>query len=189
MNMESPNGRRLRGDRVTLAHGGGGKAMRDLIEDVFVGAFEPASMEDQARLTHDALTQTGAQLAFTTDSFVVDPVEFPGGDIGSIAVCGTVNDLAVGGARPLWLSAAFIIEEGLEVALLRRVGVRIVTGDTKVVGKGSADKLFVTTSASALSRPAVTSPPIPSGRATSLSSTESLGITVPRSWPLAAIWH
>ncbi|MCR9087655.1 MAG: hydrogenase expression/formation protein HypE [Rhodobacteraceae bacterium] len=148
---------RLRGDRVTLAHGGGGKAMRDLIEEVFTDVFQPANREDQARLTNAALAEPGAQLAFTTDSFVVDPVEFPGGDIGKIAVCGTVNDLAVGGARPLWLSAAFIIEEGCEIALLRRIvasmqaeadkaGVTIVTGDTKVVGKGSADKVFVTTS-------------------------------------------
>ena len=148
---------RLREGVVTLAHGGGGKAMRDLIEDVFTSVFRPAAMEDQARLTHAALAEPGARLAFTTDSFVVDPVEFPGGDIGKIAVCGTVNDLAVGGARPLWLSAAFIIEEGCEIALLRRIvasmaaeadraGVRIVTGDTKVVGRGSADKVFVTTS-------------------------------------------
>ena len=146
----------LRDERVTLAHGGGGKAMRDLIDEVFTSVFRPDGMEDQARLQADALAEPGARLAFTTDSFVVDPVEFPGGDIGKIAVCGTVNDLAVGGARPLWLSAAFIIEEGCEVALLRRVvvsmqaeadkaGVRIVTGDTKVVGKGSADKVFVTT--------------------------------------------
>lgn len=143
-------------ERVTLAHGGGGRAMRDLIEDVFVAAFEPDGMEDQARLSAAALAEPGARLAFTTDSFVVSPLEFPGGDIGALAVCGTVNDLAVGGARPLWLSAAFIIEEGLEVALLRRVaasmraaadasGVRIVTGDTKVVGRGAADRLFVTT--------------------------------------------
>ena len=159
MNVMTPP-RRLNVDRVTLAHGGGGKAMRDLIEDVFVTAFqnpEMGEMEDQARLTSSALTEAGARLAFTTDSFVVDPVEFPGGDIGKIAVCGTVNDLAVGGARPLWLSAAFIIEEGTEVALLRRLadsmrdaaetaGVAIVTGDTKVVGKGSADKIFITTS-------------------------------------------
>lgn len=149
--------RRLKQDTVTLAHGGGGKAMRDLIEDVFTAAFEPAGMEDQARVMDDALQEPGARLAFTTDSFVVDPVEFPGGDIGKIAVCGTVNDLAVGGGRPLWLSAAFIIEEGTPVALLRRVvasmqaeaaaaGVQIVTGDTKVVGRGMADKLFVTTS-------------------------------------------
>ncbi|MCA0043224.1 hydrogenase expression/formation protein HypE [Celeribacter litoreus] len=147
----------LRGDKVTLAHGGGGKAMRDLIEEVFTAVFEPDSMEDQARLMSDALQEPGAQLAFTTDSFVVEPVEFPGGDIGKIAVCGTVNDLAVGGATPLWLSAAFIIEEGTEIALLKRVvasmkaeaekaGVRIVTGDTKVVERGSADTVFVTTS-------------------------------------------
>lgn len=147
----------LRDARVTLAHGGGGKAMRDLIDDVFISVFQPDSTEDQARLSHPALTTPGAQLSFTTDSFVVDPIEFPGGDIGKIAVCGTVNDLAVGGAVPLWVSAAFIIEEGCEIALLRRVvasmkaaadaaGVKIVTGDTKVVGKGSADKLFVTTS-------------------------------------------
>ncbi|MEL6196218.1 MAG: hydrogenase expression/formation protein HypE [Pseudomonadota bacterium] len=159
MNMQAPvsGPGRLRADRVTLAHGGGGKAMRDLIEDVFTSVFHPPSMEDQARLMDAALTEPGAQLAFTTDSFVVDPVEFPGGDIGKIAVCGTVNDLAVGGARPLWLSAAFIIEEGCEIALLRRIvasmaaeaakaGVHIVTGDTKVVGRGGADKVFVTTS-------------------------------------------
>lgn len=149
--------RQLKADRVTLAHGGGGKAMRDLIEDVFTSVFEPMGMEDQARLTNVALRQDGAELAFTTDGFVVDPIEFPGGDIGKIAVCGTVNDLAVGGAKPLWLSAAFIIEEGVEVSLLRKIavsmrkaadeaGVRIVTGDTKVVGKGSADKIFITTS-------------------------------------------
>ena len=147
----------LRDERVTLAHGGGGRAMRDLIEEVFTCVFRPPCMEDQARLQAQALAEPGARLAFTTDSFVVDPVEFPGGDIGTIAVCGTVNDLAVGGARPLWLSAAFIIEEGTEVALLRRIvasmaaeaekaGVRIVTGDTKVVGRGMADKVFVTTS-------------------------------------------
>ncbi|MEM8855503.1 MAG: hydrogenase expression/formation protein HypE [Pseudomonadota bacterium] len=149
--------RTVRGDRVTLAHGGGGSAMRDLIEDVFLSTFQPTGMEDQARLTHPDLMVPGAQLALTTDSFVVDPLEFPGGDIGTLAVNGTVNDLAVGGAKPLWLSAAFIIEEGCEVTLLRRVaasmakaareaGVAIVTGDTKVVGRGSADKVFVTTS-------------------------------------------
>ena len=156
MNMTAPISR-LRDERVTLAHGGGGKAMRDLIEEVFTTAFRPPGMEDQARLMTEALQVPGARLAFTTDSFVVTPIEFPGGDIGKIAVCGTVNDLAVGGARPLWLSASFIIEEGTEVALLRRIvasmvreadaaGVRIVTGDTKVVGRGSADCVFVTTS-------------------------------------------
>jgi hydrogenase expression/formation protein HypE len=157
MNDRVRSARRVLADRVTLAHGGGGKAMRDLIEDVFTSVFQPPGNEDQARLTHAALAEPGAQLAFTTDSFVVSPMEFPGGDIGTIAVCGTVNDLAVGGAWPLWLSAAFIIEEGVEIATLRRIaasmqtaaeaaGVRIVTGDTKVVGKGSGDGVFVTTS-------------------------------------------
>jgi hydrogenase expression/formation protein HypE len=156
MNMQSPVSK-LRDARVTLAHGGGGRAMRDLIDEIFVSAFGPPGMEDQARLMNDALQVPGARLAFTTDSFVITPMEFPGGDIGTIAVCGTVNDLAVGGATPLWLSAAFIIEEGTEVALLRRIvasmvreadaaGVKIVTGDTKVVEKGSADGVFVTTS-------------------------------------------
>jgi hydrogenase expression/formation protein HypE len=147
---------RLRADRVTLAHGGGGRAMRDLIEEVFATAFRPDSMEDQARLEAPALREAGARLAVTTDSFVVAPLEFPGGDIGTLAVNGTVNDLAVGGARPLWLAAAFIVEEGFEIGRLRRIvasmaraaaaaGVSVVTGDTKVVDKGSADGLFVTT--------------------------------------------
>ena len=105
----------------------------------------------------DALREPGARLAFTTDGFVVTPLEFPGGDIGKLAVCGTINDLAVGGARPLWLSAAFIIEEGFPFDTLRRIvatmakeaesaGIKIVTGDTKVVEGGSVDGLFVTTS-------------------------------------------
>lgn len=146
----------LRDTHVTMAHGGGGRAMRDLIDEVFTSVFQPPGMEDQARLMDEALREPGARLAFTTDGFVVTPIEFPGGDIGKLAVCGTVNDLAVGGARPLWLSAAFIIEEGCEIALLRRVvatmvreaekaGVRIVTGDTKVVERGKADKVFITT--------------------------------------------
>jgi hydrogenase expression/formation protein HypE len=149
-------GRIMRDGLVTLAHGGGGRAMRDLIESVFTSVFQPPGTEDQARLMDAALQEAGARLAFTTDSFVVTPLEFPGGDIGKIAVCGTVNDLAVGGARPLWLSAAFIIEEGTEIALLRRIaasmqaeaqaaGVRIVTGDTKVVERGKGDGVFVTT--------------------------------------------
>ncbi|GGH43342.1 hydrogenase expression/formation protein HypE [Frigidibacter albus] len=146
----------LRDTHVTMAHGGGGRAMRDLIEEVFTSVFQPPGSEDQARLMDEALQQPGARLAFTTDSFVVTPLEFPGGDIGKLAVCGTVNDLAVGGARPLWLSAAFIIEEGCEIALLRRIvasmaaeaalaGVRIVTGDTKVVDRGKGDGVFITT--------------------------------------------
>lgn len=148
----------LRDSHITLAHGGGGRAMRDLISEVFTSVFLPPGTEDQARLMTDAVQEPGAQLAFTTDSFVVTPLEFPGGDIGRIAVCGAVNDLAVGGAKPLWLSAAFIIEEGFEVALLRRIvasmaaeaekaGVKIVTGDTKVVERGKGDGVFITTSA------------------------------------------
>ena len=145
---------------VTLAHGGGGKAMKDLIDDVFVRAFDNpalAPLEDQARFDIAALAARGDRLSFTTDSFVVDPLEFPGGDIGKLAVCGTVNDLAVGGSIPLYLSCAVIIEEGVTIAFLRRIassmartaaaaGVAIVTGDTKVVAKGACDKLFITTS-------------------------------------------
>ncbi|NTT84904.1 hydrogenase expression/formation protein HypE [Tabrizicola fusiformis] len=156
----------LRDKRVTMAHGGGGRAMRDLIEEVFTSVFQPPGSEDQARLMADALQVPGARLAFTTDSFVVTPLEFPGGDIGKLAVCGTVNDLAVGGARPLWLSAAFIIEEGCEVALLRRIvatmaeeaakaGVRIVTGDTKVVERGKGDGVFITTAGIGVIAPGV----------------------------------
>ena len=152
-----PLGPKLRDTRITLAHGGGGKAMRDLIEAVFTSKFQPDGMEDQARLEAPELLTSGGRLAFTTDSYVIHPIEFPGGDIGKIAVCGTVNDLVVGGAKPLWLSASFILEEGTDIALLRRVvasmceaaadaSVRIVTGDTKVVERGSADKIFITTS-------------------------------------------
>jgi hydrogenase expression/formation protein HypE len=144
---------------VTLAHGGGGKAMKDLIDEVFVSAFDNdllAPLEDQARLDLGSLSTLGDRLAFTTDSYVVDPLIFPGGDIGKLAVCGTINDLAVGGAVPLHLACAVIMEEGLPIELLRRfaasmartaaaAGVRIVTGDTKVVPKGACDKLFITT--------------------------------------------
>jgi hydrogenase expression/formation protein HypE len=144
---------------VTLAHGGGGKAMRDLIDDVFVSAFDNPvldPLEDQARIALAELSGYGDRLAFTTDSYVVDPLFFPGGDIGKLAVCGTVNDLAVGGARPLYLSCAVIIEEGLDVDTLRRIarsmqdaaqaaGVEIATGDTKVVDRGACDKLFINT--------------------------------------------
>jgi hydrogenase expression/formation protein HypE len=146
--------------KVSLAHGGGGKAMKDLIDDVFVRAFANpalAPLEDQARFDLAELTNRGDRLAFTTDSYVVDPLFFPGGDIGKLAVNGTVNDLAVGGAVPLYLSCAVIIEEGVPVDLMRRVaqsmalaarnaGVEVVTGDTKVVDKGACDELFITTS-------------------------------------------
>jgi len=142
---------------ITMAHGGGGKAMRDLIREVFASRFKPESMEDQARLSAPGLLVPGARIAFTTDAYVVSPLEFPGGDIGRLAVFGTVNDLAVGGAEPLWLSAAFILEEGFPIERLRRIvdsmaaaalesGVRIVTGDTKVVERGKGDGVFICTS-------------------------------------------
>ncbi|HWA89898.1 MAG TPA: hydrogenase expression/formation protein HypE [Rhizomicrobium sp.] len=145
--------------KITMAHGGGGKAMRDLIDDVFVQAFDNdalAPLEDQARFRLDDLARHGDRLAMTTDSYVIHPLKFPGGDIGKLAVCGTVNDLAVGGAVPLYLSCGVIIEEGLDVALLREIaasmaktaraaGVSIVTGDTKVVDRGACDKLFINT--------------------------------------------
>ena len=146
-------------DIITLSHGAGGKAMRDLIDDLFVKGFANetlAALEDQARFDLSAICSAGKQLAMTTDSYVVDPLFFPGGDIGKLAVCGTVNDLAVGGAIPLYLSCGMIIEEGLPLETLRQVvlsmkttadqaGIQIVTGDTKVVHKGAADKLFINT--------------------------------------------
>ncbi len=144
---------------VTLAHGGGGRAMRELIERVLVPAFSNpllAPLEDQARIPLAELTQAGDRLAFTTDTYVVSPIEFCGGDIGKLAVCGTVNDLAVSGARPLFLSCGLVLEEGFAMAALARVaqsmgraareaGVAIVTGDTKVVERGAADQIFINT--------------------------------------------
>ena len=144
---------------VTLAHGGGGKAMKDLVDDVFLTAFDNPLLEpldDQARLDLADLARHGDRLAFTTDSFVVDPLIFPGGDIGKLAACGTINDLAVGGAVPLYFSCAVIVEEGVSIDLLRRIarsmaitareaGVDIITGDTKVVNRGACDKIFITT--------------------------------------------
>jgi hydrogenase expression/formation protein HypE len=140
--------------QIVLGHGSGGKLSAELIEKVFVRRFANPTLE---RMNDSALLEIGgARLAFTTDSFVVTPIFFPGGDIGSLAVNGTVNDLAMAGARPLYLSAAFILEEGLLASDLTRVvdsmraaadlaGVQIVTGDTKVVNRGKGDKLFVTT--------------------------------------------
>jgi hydrogenase expression/formation protein HypE len=157
---------RVRTTHVTLAHGSGGRAMHDLVEAVFLRAFDNpilAAREDQAVLAMPA----AERLAFTTDSYVVKPLFFPGGDIGSLAVHGTINDLAVSGAEPLCLSAGFILEEGLEIAVLERVvaamrdaahgaGVHIVTGDTKVVERGRADGLYINTAGiGALRRPAV----------------------------------
>jgi hydrogenase expression/formation protein HypE len=140
--------------QVLLAHGGGGRLMHQLLEELFGRAFANPMLD----LRHDAAVfePPPGPLAFTTDSYVVRPLFFPGGDIGSLAVHGTVNDLAMAGARPLWLSAAFILEEGLPMETLwrvvcsmqeaaRRCGVHIVTGDTKVVDKGKGDGLFINT--------------------------------------------
>jgi hydrogenase expression/formation protein HypE len=146
---------RVREDRVTLAHGAGGKASHILTEAVFLDAFRNPTLEaleDSARLE----LAGGQRLAFTTDSYVVSPLFFPGGDIGDLAVNGTVNDLAVGGATPRWLSAGFVLEEGFPIADLQRIvasmakaasvaGVEIVAGDTKVVERGKADGCYITT--------------------------------------------
>jgi len=146
------------GKRISLAHGAGGRAMRELITELIAPTFDNgwlAPLEDQARFPYEQIPP-GAQIAFTTDSYVVSPLVFPGGDIGTLAVCGTVNDLAVGGATPRWLSCGLILEEGLEIDTLAKVlasmaasarasGVAIVTGDTKVVERGAADSLFINT--------------------------------------------
>lgn len=146
-------------DHVLLGHGSGGQLTNDLIRRMFLPAFDNAilsALEDQATLELPRSSSGASRLAFTTDSFVVRPIFFPGGDIGKLAVHGTVNDLAVGGAMPLWLSAAFILEEGLPLADLERIvrsirqacadaGVTLVTGDTKVVDRGKGDKIFITT--------------------------------------------
>ncbi len=145
----------LEHDTIQLAHGSGGRLSAELIERMFLPRF---ANEILNRLEDQAVFEPGpGRLALTTDSFVVDPLFFPGGDIGELAVNGTVNDLCMSGADPLYLSVAFIIEEGLPMATLHRVllsmekaacaaGVRVVTGDTKVVHRGSCDKLFITTS-------------------------------------------
>jgi len=146
---------RVADDRIVLAHGGGGRLTHQLIEKIFLPAFSNSMLEQR----HDGavVPVNGALLAFTTDSFVVRPLIFPGGNIGDLAINGTVNDLAMCGARPLYLSAGFILEEGLEMDTLRTVvtamqqaaakaNVKLVTGDTKVVDKGKGDGIFVNTS-------------------------------------------
>lgn len=167
---------RGRYDRIVLGHGSGGSLTADLIQRLFVPGFDNevlSALEDQATVRLQGSNGTkGTRLAFTTDSFVVRPIFFPGGDIGRLAVHGTVNDLAVGGARPLFLSAAFILEEGLALADLRRIvasmraacqeaGVGLVTGDTKVVDRGKGDQVFITTSGIGL---------VPEGRALSIAA-------------------
>ena len=146
---------RVADDRIVLAHGGGGRLTHQLIEKIFLPAFGNSMLEQR----HDGaiLPVNGSRLAFTTDSFVVRPLIFPGGNIGDLAIYGTVNDLAMCGARPLYLSAGFILEEGLAMDTLRTVvasmqqaaakaGVQLVTGDTKVVDRGHGDGIFVNTS-------------------------------------------
>ncbi len=163
-----------RADHVLLGHGSGGQMTADLIQRLFVPGFGGdilAALEDQATVSLGGSNGTKApRIAFTTDSFVIRPLFFPGGDIGKLAVHGTVNDLAVGGARPLFLSAAFILEEGLPLTDLRRIvasmraacaeaGVTLVTGDTKVVDKGKGDGVFITTAGIGI---------VPEGRALSI---------------------
>ncbi len=140
-------------DKILLAHGSGGKLSHDLVEKIFLPLFRNPLLE---KLDDAAVFDLSGRLAFTTDSYVVNPIFFPGGDIGKLAVCGTVNDLAMSGAVPLYLSIALVIEEGFPLSDLQKVmesvqkaareaGVSIVTGDTKVVERGSADKLFINT--------------------------------------------
>lgn len=145
-------------EHVLLGHGSGGKLSADLIQSLFLPAFGDETLsrlEDQATL--DLPAERGPRIAFTTDSYVVRPLFFPGGDIGRLAVNGTINDLAVGGAKPLFLSAGFILEEGLPMEDLRRIalsmraacdeaGIRLVAGDTKVVDRGKGDQIFINTS-------------------------------------------
>jgi hydrogenase expression/formation protein HypE len=143
------------GDKILLAHGGGGSAANKLIADIFLEAFNNNYLNE----LHDGgvFEIKGTRFAFTTDSFIVKPLFFPGGNIGDLAVNGTVNDIAMCGARPLFISAAFIIEEGFNIEELKRIagsmqiaaagcGVEIITGDTKVVEKGKGDGVFINTS-------------------------------------------
>jgi len=145
----------LKNDKILLSHGSGGKASHELINNLFLPAFSNPILD---QLNDQALLQFGdVRIAYTTDSYIIDPIFFPGGDIGKLAVCGTVNDLAMCGARPLYLSTGFIIEEGLSIDDLQKIissmqktadeaGVKIVTGDTKVANKGHVDKIFINTS-------------------------------------------
>lgn len=146
----------LRDEHVTLSHGSGGKASHNLVEGLFAPAFSNPLLDAMDDAAIFSVNGSGSRLAFTTDTYVVNPLFFPGGDIGKLAVHGTVNDLAMTGAEPLYLSAGFILEEGFAIKELRRIvdsmaqaaaaaGVCIVTGDTKVVQRGKADGLFINT--------------------------------------------
>ncbi len=151
-------------ERVTLGHGGGGTLTAELVEHLFLPAFGSAAGD--ASMDAAVLESAGGRLAFTTDSYVVRPLEFPGGDIGALAVNGTVNDLAMTGAQPLALSAGFVLEEGLELVTLARIagsmgtaadlaGTAIAAGDTKVVESGRADGMYITTAGVGLVPPGV----------------------------------
>jgi hydrogenase expression/formation protein HypE len=154
----------MAGDKILLDHGSGGRSSHDLIARTVLPHFQNVFLNE---LNDSAsLELAGIRLAFTTDSYVVDPIFFPGGDIGSLAVCGTVNDLAMRGADPRYLSVGFILEEGFPLADLERIlqsmaeaarqaGVQVVTGDTKVVPKGNADKIFINTAGIGLIPPGV----------------------------------
>ncbi len=153
----------LRDEKITLSHGSGGKSTHNLIEGVFAPAFSNPLLDAMDDAATFSINGTGQRLAFTTDTYVVSPLFFPGGDIGKLAVHGTVNDLAMVGAEPLYLSAGFILEEGFPIADLRRIvasmaaaaaeaGVSIVTGDTKVVQRGKADGVFINTAGVGLVR-------------------------------------
>lgn len=155
----------LRDEKITLSHGSGGKATYNLIEGVFAPAFSNPLLDAMDDAAVFEINGTGQHLAFTTDTYVVSPLFFPGGDIGKLAVHGTINDLAMVGAQPLYLSAGFILEEGFPIADLRRIvasmaqasaeaGVAIVTGDTKVVQRGKADGVFINTAGVGLIRTA-----------------------------------
>ena len=146
----------LREEKITLSHGSGGKSTHNLIEGVFAPAFSNPFLDAMDDAATFAIQDTGQRVAFTTDTYVVSPLFFPGGDIGKLAVHGTINDLAMAGAVPLYLSAGFILEEGFPISDLRRIvesmakaareaGVAIVTGDTKVVQRGKADGIFINT--------------------------------------------
>jgi hydrogenase expression/formation protein HypE len=167
--MTSQWGRKLdlESGRVDMTHGAGGKAMAQLVAELFVAAFDNPLLAQQ---NDQALFEVPAgRMVLTTDGYVVSPLFFPGGDIGSLAVHGTINDVAMAGARPLYLSAAFILEEGFPLADLRRIvcsmakaardaGVQIVTGDTKVVEKGKGDGIFITTTGVGVVPPRVVAP-------------------------------
>ncbi len=153
----------LRDEKITLSHGSGGKSTHNLIEGVFAPAFSNPLLDPMDDAATFAIDGTGQRMAFTTDTYVVNPLFFPGGDIGKLAVYGTINDLAMAGAVPLYLSAGFILEEGFPISDLRRLvasmaqaaaeaGVCIVTGDTKVVQRGKADGVFINTAGVGLLR-------------------------------------